>query len=149
MISVETYTEKHFLDVVHLVESFHVEAAGEYLGLFSPDTLIEHIKREAETNSQNAFLLLVDGSAKGILAGVRQMAPTSGQVIFQEMIWYVEPAFRRNGLRLLKEVEKMLKSQGVSIMIMAVLENSKTEKLKDFYARVGYKPMETHFMRSL
>lgn len=149
MISVETYTEEHFLDVVHLVESFHREAAGEWLGLFSPDALIEHIKTQAQTNARDAFLLLIDGVAKGIIFGVRAVAPTTGETIFQEMIWYVDPSHRRHGIRLLNEVEKILKSQGVSIMIMAVLENSKTDKLKAFYERVGYRPMEMHFMRRL
>lgn len=148
-MKVETYSDRFFLDVVKLVENFHLEALGEYEDLLDPDVVIEAIKTHKDTNASNAFLLIIDDVCQGILFGTRFKSMTSGQQIFQEIIWYVNEPYRRYGIRLLKEVQKILKSNGVSIMIMAVLENSKTEKLKSFYERVGFKPMETHYIRSL
>jgi hypothetical protein len=129
-----------------LVENFHKEAVGEYDDVFSPDALIAAIKR---ADPKDAFLLLVEDVCHGILFGARYNSPTSGREIFQEIIWYVNEPFRRYGVRLLKEAEKMLQLSGTSIMIMAVLENSKTEKLKSFYERLGFRKMETHYVRSL
>ena len=143
---VEQYSDTHFLDVVKLVENFHKEAVGEYDAELNVDTLIDTIK---SGDPSNAFLLIVDEHCEGILYGVRFKSMTSGKDIFQEIIWYVNKPFRRYGVKLLRETEKLLKSNGVSIMIMAVLENSKTVKIKSFYERLGFKPMETHYVRSL
>ena len=143
---VETYSDRYFQDVVKLVENFHKEAFGEYDDLFDSDSLTETIK---SADHSNVFLMIVDESCQGILHGACFKSPTSGKQIFQEIIWYVNEPFRRYGVRLLRETEKLLKLSGVSIMIMAVLENSKTEKLKRFYKRLGFKLMETHYVRSL
>ena len=149
MTRVEFYSDSHYLDVVRLVKNFHKEAVSEYDNIFDPETLIETIQKLKETNSNNAFLLIVDGVCEGILAGFETKSMINGNRIFQEIIWYVNAPYRRHGISLLKTAEKSLKSSGISIMIMAVLENSKTEKIKKFYERLGYKPMEAHYMRSL
>lgn len=143
---IETYSDRWFLDVVKLIENFHKEAIGEYDDYFSPDAAINTIK---SADHSNAFLLIIDEVCQGILYGVVITSPTSGKRIFQEVIWYVNEPFRKYGVRLLKDVENILKSNGVSIMIMAVLENSKTAKLKSFYERLGFKPMEVHYVRTL
>ena len=142
---IENYSDRYFIDVANLVKSFHDEAVGEYDG-FDIDAVIGTIKAG---DPQNAFLLILDGACRGILYGVRTQSPISGQTIYQEIIWYVHKAFRLHGVRLLQEAQKILKSQGVSIMIMAVLENSKTEKLKSFYERLGFKLTESHYVRAL
>lgn len=143
---VETYSDKHFLDVVRLIQDFHRDAVGEYDKVFDLDTVIETIKTGSQ---QDCFLLTNDGKCLGLLYGMRIKSPLNGGIIFQEIMWYVDQRYRGVGLKLLYEVENLLKSQGVSIIIMAVLENSKTEKLKEFYERVGYKKVETHYMREL
>jgi|GEM_PF-2770336 len=149
MIRIETYSDRYYLDIVRLVENFHKESVGEYTGLFDPNALIETIKNLKNENSQNAFLLILDESCEGILAGVEFKAMTSEKRIFQEIIWYVNKPFRRYGVSLITKVQELLKLRGIGIMIMAVMENSKTEKLKSFYERLGFKPMETHFVKDL
>jgi GNAT superfamily N-acetyltransferase len=143
---VETYSDRYFQDILNLVEHFHEEAVSEYAGFPEPVVLADAIRN---ADPGNSFLMLEDGRCEGILYGVRSLFPSNGKKVFQEVIWYVNKSHRLNGVRLLREVEKILKSQGTEIIIMAVLENSKTEKIKSFYERVGYKPMETHYVRSL
>ena len=145
-MKVEQYSDKYFLDVMSLIKSFHEEAVSEYDAEFDPEAAIETIKT---ADHANAFLMIIEDRCQGILYGTRLRSPNNGKDIFQEVMWYVSPAFRRYGVRLLREVEKILKSSGVSIMIMAVLENSKADKIKDFYERLGFKAMETHYVRSL
>ena len=143
---VETYTDRYFLDVVKLVENFHKEAVSEYDGVFDPNAVIETIK---EADKSTLFLMIVDEVAQGIIYGKCFKSFLNDGQVFQEIIWYVNKPYRSRGVKLLREAEKMLKDIGVSTMIMAVLENSKTEKLKRFYERIGYKPMETHYVRNL
>lgn len=143
---VEVYSDKYFIDVMKIVENFHKEAVCEYESLFDPQVLIGTIKK---SDPSNAFLLIVDNACQGILFGTRFDSLINKTKIFQEIIWYVNKPFRTFGVNLLREAEKILKEQGICTMIMAVLENSKTEKIKSFYERLGYKPMETHFVRTL
>ena len=145
-MKVELYSDLYFLDVVKLVENFHKEAVGEYYGSIDQNAIIDTIK---STDKNASYLLIIDGVCQGILSGVCFTWMTTGRPAFQEIIWYVNPAFRRYGIKLLREVEKQLTAIGVSTMIMAVLENSKTEKIKRFYERLGFKPMETHYVRNL
>lgn len=145
-MTIETYSDRYFLDVVKIIENFHQEAVREYDEFFSVDRVIETIKAGS---AENCFLMIVDGVCQGLIYGSRFKSLLSEKQIYQEIIWYVNEPCRRYGVRLLNEVEKLLQSQGVGIIIMAVLENSKTEKLKSLYTRLGYKPMETHFVRSL
>ena len=146
---IETYSDRYYLDVMRLVENFHNEAASEYLGVFDAESLINTIKGLKDSNAKNAFLLIVDDVCQGIMAGIEFNSMASNRRIWQEVIWYVSPKFRRYGVRLLKKSEEILKSNGFNIMIMAVLENSKTEKIKSFYERLGFKPMEVHYVRNL
>ena len=143
---VETYSDRYFLDVVKLIKNFHEEAVSEYDQEFNSDAVIETIKTADHANS---YLLIVDEVCQGILSGTMLRSPNNGSGIFQEVIWYVNKPFRRYGVQLLRVVENTLKSIGVSTMIMVALENSKSSKLKTFYERLGYKPMETHYVRNL
>ena len=146
---IENYSDRYYLDVMKLVENFHKEAITEYLGLFDPKILIQTITGLKDSNSKNAFLLIVDDVCQGIMAGIEFKAMASDQKIFQEIIWYVNQPFRRYGVKLFKKAQELLKLNGIDIMIMAVLENSKSEKIKSFYERLGFKAMETHYMRTL
>lgn len=143
---IEHYSDRYFLDIMTLVENFHKEAVGEYDQLFDPDALIETIKTEKEANPENAFLLIVNDMCQGLLFGKQFKSMVTGKMIFQEIIWYVNPGFRRYGTKLLQEAIKILKLKGVSIIIMAVLENSKTVKIKKFYEKLGFRLMESHYM---
>lgn len=149
MIRIETYSDKYFLDVVKLAKAFHQEAVIEYDGIFEVDALINTITNLKEENSKNAFLLIIDEVCQGILAGVEYKSMINSNRIFQEIIWFVNRDFRRHGIYLLNKAQEFLKSNGINIMIMAVLENSKTEKIKNLYSRLGFKPMEVHYIRTL
>lgn len=143
---VERYSEKYLPDVVKLIENFHQEAISEYDQEIDPQALIETIKT---ADHKNAFLLIVNETCQGILYGMAQRSHVNGKTIFQEIMWYVNREYRGRGVWLLNEVERLLKLDGVCIMIMAVLENSKTAKLKRLYESIGYKAMETHYVRTL
>lgn len=146
---IETYTAKYFKEVAGLVENFHKEAIGAYDDLYDVNALMTAISNLSDEQLKNAFLLIIDDVCQGIFFGMEYQSMTSGKRIFQELIWYVNEKFRRHGVRLLRKVDEDLKARGINLMITAVLENSKTEKIKSFYERMGYRPMEVHYIKSL
>ena len=143
---IETYTKRYEDDVAKLIADFHLEALNEYDSEISAQAITDTIR---QADHSNAFLLIVEEKAVGILYGTRLRSPTNGREIFQEVMWFVDERFRSRGVWLLREVENILKSQGVGIMIMAVLENSKTDKLKALYERLGFRHMESHYCRAI
>lgn len=149
MISVETYDDKYQDDVITLVRAFHAEALSEYEQSFNPESVLETIVRLKPDNAGYAYLLVIDGRCRGIIAGIGVKSMTAQTMMYQELIWYVEREYRRFGVDLLKKAEIRLKDLGFGSMIMAVLENSKTEKIKRLYDRLGYKVFETHFIKAL
>ena len=112
-MKIEPYSDKYFLDVVKVVENFHREAVSEYDNIFDPQAVIEQIKMHRDKASAGiAFLLVVDNKCQGLLFGMQTLSFLNHRKIFQEIIWYVNKDFRTHGVRLLREAEKMLKSQG-------------------------------------
>lgn len=146
---IETYTDKYYDDVVEIVKNFYTEAIQYYdIGL-DVEVLAETIATLKQTDKGNAFLMIVDGKCQGLLAGVEAPSMLNTKRIFQEVIWYVNETYRMHGITLLKKVEAILRTQGFNKMIMAVLECSKTDKLKAFYEKMGFKKFETHYLKEL
>lgn len=146
---VETYSDKYRGEVAQIVENFHAESLGEYDSEFKKEVILKTIVDMEPTQSGHAFLLIIDGRCEGIIAGLGVVSMFNQKKIFQELIWYVNKEYRSKGVFLLKKAEECLKSLGFENMIMAVMENSKTEKIKSLYERMGYRTMETHFIKAL
>lgn len=146
---IETYSDKYQDDVLRIVENFHKESISEFDELIDIDSIRDTIRNFKDEQSESCFLLIIDEVCQGMLFGVEYASMINKNRIFQEIIWYVNPEFRSHGVKLLKIVENVLRERGVGIMIMAVMENSKTDKIKDFYIRLGYRPMEVHYVRKL
>lgn len=143
------YLDKYYDDVLAIVKNFHKEAIQlydkEYDGRAAQKT-IEALRTNASTES---FLLIIDNKCQGILAGIQAPSFLNGKHIFQELIWYVNPAYRKYGVAMLRYAEEYLRSVGYDTMIMAVIEGSKTEKIKRFYERMGFELFESQYIRNL
>lgn len=146
---VETYSDKYYNDVVEIVGNFYEEAIRFYDMGLDKEKLAQSIVGFKESNAGNMFLLVVDGKCQGILAGIEPPSLLNNKRIFQEVIWYVNERYRKYGVMLLARVQKLLRNQGFDTMIMAALEDSKPEKIKALYERMGYRKLETHFIKNL
>ena len=146
---IETYTDQYYLDVVKIAQNFHTESIKEYDDAFDPDAVIDMILKLKDNQAENAFLLIIDGRCQGMLAGIEAPSLINKKRIFQELIWYVNEPFRRYGVVMLNKVREILKERGFETMVMAVLENSKTEKIKRLYESMGFRPFEVHYIGAL
>jgi len=140
---IETYEDKYEQDVIDMMLNFYKESLGEY-GL---KIEIPAVKATLDANRQTTFLMVVEGKAVGILAGIVVHPIMNGDTIFQELVWYMEHKYRTYGVIFLRKVEKALKQKGFTGIVMVCMHNSKTDKLFKFYQRAEYVPLETHFMR--
>lgn len=142
---VENYSEAYFVDCVKLVEKFHKEYLTEYYGVIDPKVVTDTVNSFQGENSKNAFLLIANDSCVGLLAGMEIVSKLNGQRFFHEIMWYVAHPFGRYGFYLVNQTKIMLKSFGFDSMIMSVIENPKSSRIKKIYGRMGFKPMESHY----
>jgi len=142
---IERYSEQHRWEIEYIIQCFQDESLAEYGIKIDPDVLSKTIADVREYS----FMLMIDDVCVGILAGKPVMTPCSDQMIWQELVWFVLEEHRSMGVLFLNEVRRILKLEGYDAMSMVCMENSKKDKLYKLYERLGFKPMEHHFMGSL
>ncbi len=126
-----------------LVEKFYNEALCDHLGAPVDREFLSHTFDECK---EGGFALInKEGKCIGVLAGKTVNIMVNNTKVFQEAVWYVDPEYRMDGIKMLKTAQSILFKEGYQLMVMVCLHNSKTEKLHAFYERLGYKPMETHY----
>ncbi|HTD74553.1 MAG TPA: GNAT family N-acetyltransferase [Steroidobacteraceae bacterium] len=93
-------------------------------------------------------LLLVDefyGELAGMLGVVATIHPYSGESILSQWFWYCAPEARGGGVKLFLAAEKWAQENGVIHSVMG----APNERVAKFYMRMGYVPLETHFIKTL
>lgn len=86
-----------------------------------------------------------DGNVTGMIAMVVGEHPYSGERTGSELVWWVEPEHRGYGLRLLKAAEEWARDRGATRIHMV----APNDQIGALYARLGYTPAETTYMRSI
>lgn len=110
-----------------------------------PDAIARTVARVATSDEG---LLLVSESAESLTGMIALMTfdhPFSGVRVASELVWWVEPEARGDGLRLLKRAETWARETGAALMQMT----APNERVGRLYERVGYSKLETSYQRSL
>jgi GNAT superfamily N-acetyltransferase len=129
----------------NLIKEFTDEALGEYGFTFNE----RNIYRMIEGCIDHSFVLEHEGEVVGVLAGFIVKGFSDGEEIYQETIWYVSKKHRRYGIKLLKATEDYVKSIGIKKMMMVHLGNETSNKMQRFYEAMGYRHLETQYIKEL
>jgi ribosomal protein S18 acetylase RimI-like enzyme len=120
---------------------------GPYAGII--EDVPEQSKQFAEWMQGNGNVLVgeEDGKVVGLLAFITTLHHFSGQPYAAELMWYVEPEYRKGGigLRLLWEAEKMAKAVGAKDMVFT----APNEDVAALYKRFGYEKLEVTYRKTL
>jgi len=130
---------------IDLLKEFQEESLKEY-GINLDIATIQETCRKYEGST---LVAEEDGKIIGIIAGTVIRIPTFTTPIYLESVWYVSKMHRRVGIHLLKTLEELCKSQGISHIILAHMMNSKADKLGEFYRRSGFVPYEINYIKKL
>ena len=146
-VVVTKYHQHYDPDITRLCAAFSEESLNEY-GLAVGEERLAKWTELLKTNLVS-FFLLVDGKVVGLIAGMKVNNLTNGKIGLQELIWYVDKPYRSRGMKLLKYFEEAAKVMGAAHIVMALMCNSKAEKLGRLYERQGYKPFEIQYMKEV
>ena len=139
------YLPEYRDQVFQLIKEFEQESFRE-LGLeLNPDTFDDAV----ESQKDSSFLMLVDGKVEGLLSGTLVNGFGLKGTIWQEVIWYVRKPYRKYGLKLFKMAYSTLKDRGVDAIMTAHLNNRIGMRIGRMYKRLGFRPVETHYIRRL
>jgi hypothetical protein len=139
------YSEKYHDDIIELCREFVKDTLSEYSFKMQEEVIDNTIK----TCINNVYCYIKDDKCVGVLAGVLCNAFTDKDAAFHEVIWYMKKGYRRYGVKLYRHVETVLKMCGIKRIVMALMCNSKQDKLDKFYKRLGYKPFEVQYYKEI
>jgi len=119
-----------------------------------PSDFIPEVFEKTWTDLMNAeigviFLLKSDKDIIGSLGAVKFPDPNSGEIMASEFFWFVNKEHRGKGLKLLKVFEEWVSEQGIKKIIMVHLSNLMPDKVKNLYSRMGYREIETHYIKEI
>lgn len=145
-VKVSGYDKKYKDDITTIIHNFYEESLKEYEPALKPDVISQTIE---QAQKDAVFLLIINGKCEGIIYGAVTTSPINQRTTYQEIIWYVNEEYRRYGKLLLDKTQEHLKKNNINSMIMVAMENSMSSRLKAFYERLGFQPMETHYIKEL
>lgn len=134
------------LAILAMCRRFHAESG---VGLsFNPASAITTIDHVLSSNDTLALVLDLDDAVHGIFAAAIVPQMFSTDRCAQELIWWVEPAYRgRGAVRMLAEYEAWARRKGCQAINMVGLGGDPvTARL---YERHGYTAQERHFLKRL
>lgn len=106
---------------------------------------LEHLARWLIEGDGVVFVSEREGQLTGMLGAMIFPHPMSGQRTASDLFWWVEPEARGDGVRLLKRMEQWAIAQGAERLMMA----APTARVGLLYERLGYRAVETSYVRSV
>lgn len=102
-------------------------------------------------NSGSGFILGIqkDGVWVAAIGGVVFPDINDGDMILTECFWFAFPEARGHALRLVKDFEEQGRFMGAKRAIMVHLHSINAEVLSKVYQRMGYQPLEMHYIKDL
>lgn len=134
------------LSILSMVKRFHAESG---VGLaFSPALAMQTIDRVLADENSLALVLEMDSGLRGIFAATIQQHFFSLELCAQELVWWVDPAYRgRGAVKMLAEYGTWARSKGCHAINMVGLGGDPvTTRL---YERHGFTAQERHFLKRL
>ena len=131
--------------ILELIHEFHEESLDEY-GIFCNDEVLNRIMPAMVKTS---LVMLDTDKIVGVIAGFKTSHIQDDKKLFQETIWYVSKKYRKHGIKLLNEMERLCKHIGCVYMVMVNMGTARNELFKKFYTSNGYSLLETQYIKTL
>lgn len=131
--------------LLEMGQRFVAETDYRDLVVIDPKRLASTITGVLNSPDGVAFVSGTDATLTGMIALIAYDHLYSGERTAFEMVWWVDPEARGDGLRLLRAAEGWAREQGIRKMQMV----APNERVGALYRRLGYAPVETSYQRSL
>ena len=144
-MEIRKVTAEDYAPMMELIAEFSEESLSEFGTYLDP----EQLKKTYEMVWPTSFAAIVDRKVVGVFGGRIVEDFCSKRPVYEEIVWFMNKSHRKYGLRLLHYVEEWCRARGIDRLVMVAMHNSMTEKLFTLYGRLGFRPMETRFIKEL
>ncbi len=124
-------------------------AEGSLPGQLKPEVFIKNWEFLLGNGMGKIFGLYEDGKFVGALGAIIAPDLNDGELCATECFWFIDPDKRGNGVKLLLNFVKYSKEIGCVRVNMVHLFNAHAEKLSKLYKKLGFSPVETHYLKTL
>lgn len=123
---------------------------GALPGRFDPDYFARFWSESISLGRGVIVVGEVGGSVAGTIGGLLYEDPNNGDLVAQEMFWWLDPAFRGSGgVRLLDVFEDWADKVGAVRVVMTAVHGLREKALGRLYAGRGYREVETNYVRAI
>ena len=146
-MNIRVATKEDVEQVLVLIREFQEECMDAYE--LSCDDIVA---RETMLQYENSSLVLeVEGKIVGVIAGAITTYPLNNEKVFQEALWYIQEKYRKQGygIALLMALERWCQRNDVAKIVMAHTGNFMAKELEKLYLKMGYKYLETHYIKGV
>ncbi len=93
--------------------------------------------------------LFSEDKLSGVFGAIVSEDLNDGDLVANEMFWFVRPEERGRGFSLLLAYEEEAKKRGAKRCSMVHLLSLQPERLSEIYKKRGYRPIETSYFKEL
>lgn len=130
-----------------LGQEFYLEA--DLPGRFVPDLWAQNWRDWLADGLGLFHVLTADDQPAGAIGALMIPDPCDGMKVAQELFWFIGHGARGHGLPLLTALETSARAAGVRRLSMAHLSHLRAAALSHLYQRLGYAPVEVHYLKHL
>lgn len=131
--------------MVEMGALFHAYSGLSEIG-YDPQSFRATLEAGLDSDTQAYFVAERDGKLTGMTGGIVYPAYFNNkQIAGQELFWWGEG----EGRGLYRALEQWAKSKGCASFAMVALDNEQAARMGRIYARMGYRPVEHHYIKRL
>lgn len=116
---------------------------------YSSEAFTSNWQMLIRSGSGHIYGLFIDSCFVGGLGLIVSRDINNDEVVANEAFWFVHKAHRGQGVKLLLTAQKAAKELSCKRLTMVHLHNHAGDQLSSIYSRLGFSPIETHYIKSL
>ena len=122
---------------------------GSLPGSLKPEVFVKNWTFLLDNGMGRIFGLYEEGQLSGALGAIVAPDLNDGELCATECFWFIDPDKRGNGVKLLLNFVKYAKEIGCVRVNMVHLFNEHADKLQKLYEKLGFSPVEKHYIKTL
>lgn len=118
-------------------------------GTFVPAVFVRNWTAFINAGLGRIFTHVQEGRPVGALGMLYVPDVNDDSLVASELFWFVEPEHRGCGISMFLHAMRVAKELGCARMSMMHLESINQESLSKIYHKMGFVPVEKHYIKSL
>ena len=118
-------------------------------GTLNPELFKKNWTYLIASGTGKMFGLYEEGVFVGAIGVIISPDLNDGELVASEAFWFIHPSKRGGGLKLLLHFLSYAKEIGCVRVIMVHLFNQNREQLSKLYTKLGFAPVEVHYVKTL